>query len=1295
MFKFNELKVNYFLTQGPLFRKINTIEELFCVKYPLSPSQTQINLILIKQIMCKEINIYNVEEYRYFHPSKKGYMKITNTSSYPIESNEIILQIQLKPAENKELIELKKINETLELKLKEYEKIKTIINECYKQEKIDFYFLYAFPMEETKGCDQNSIIAYHLEMAKLVDIFKNSKKGFNAIFESVNVQKLKEAIREEPRVIHISCHGRNPKHIDGYALKFEDKGKKIYVTENELEELLSNLKEHLMKIDLVFLSSCHSEVAGNIFAKYVKNVICIKKDYPVSNTASLNFAIYLYQSLIECNSVKYSFEFAQKELFEQEKKKSKNKSRNIILKQHKESCFLYIKFSDYCSCNVDEFCCHTINCNLLLKIKMFNDNKKNKNKFKVEKVDSNILKICCGCDKEEIDLPQIGESYKFKYKGKNKECEDLIIYKNNKNGGEFKHNNNCFIVKDKVMYNKYFLLLIERREIVTEIYDKIENEIIQFFIVYGDSGVGKFNFAESVFIYLFERSVVNKLYLKKARSFDIIKGEIDLLIKKKDEKKYEDEKYIVIIEIDNELQAPLNLVNKIINEESFTDKKFYFFLLLRTSKDIANLVTNKEKAKLIHLKNLSEPKALQLLMEIKNVYTNFEKDYITKEEMKELLRLINYSRKEIFPLLLLIEEYNNYNDVKNEIIQKVKAKSETKTRIKFIMESEAGKIIFILYMMNKGLPSSVLKLFEPEFKRIIKTNEAEKFFYQKYHSYWKISKIKITNEDIIYYILNEKRKLWIENILEITAKLLFHFDKIMKKNVYIKYFKNLEIEYYFYYFFENIQFMKSFNKEKYEQCFLKEPNYLKYENIINNKDINLEDLKDNIFNLFEINNETINTLYSEDEKMKEYIEQIIIILPKLFIKNKPELKNILVKIKNIINNLKNIDSNNLLKINLFSILFEENNEINFDEFDALDKEAKAFAYFINGLRISKISFRDSVNKSKKIKINLLIEKEKESFKQALTLFKNNNTMKAYCFYQLGNLEYELKNFGEAEKYYKEGSSIPNLEKFINCVLNLKIAIMLKDKILNKIDKKQEFNEIIKTLIDSEDLRFINEASDLEKKIKEKILPDIIVLNTEVIIKEELLKFSNDTNPNLFIKFKDLNEDNLREAFSRKGKILIIQTNNFNKEGDILLDSGMGNNYSLAKKYFNKISKINYEVLILCFINSGKLIKTFKNKVKYLITFDQNYKIIFNNKDNETLLLEYKRCSIDFLKNFISYIEKCDIENAFENSYDIFKAKFKDVCNRKKFDKFNFITLTVNNQIKVKKCENIKNENKTE
>jgi hypothetical protein len=417
--------------------------------------------------MCQEINIYNVDEYRYFHPTKKGFVKITKNSTFPIESNEIILQIQLKPAENKELFQLKKINEILESKLKEYEKIKTKIKELYKQEKIDFYFLYAFPMEEKKKFDPNSIITYHLEMAKLVDIFKNSKKGFNAMFESVNVQKLKEAIREEPKVIHISCHGRDPEDEDGYALKFEERGKKIYVTENELEEILFNLKDQLMKIDLVFLSSCHSEVAGNIFAKYVKNVIYIKKECEISNIASLNFAIYFYQNLIECNSVENSFEFAKKELFEQETKDNKCQSSNITLKQHKESCLLHKKFHDYCTCNVNEFCCHAVNCNLMLKIKMFNDNKKNdKKKILIEKVDSNILKICCGCGKDEKDLPQMGESYKFQYKGKTKECKDLIIYKNNKKGGEFKHNKNCFIVQDRDMYKQNFLLLIERREIV-------------------------------------------------------------------------------------------------------------------------------------------------------------------------------------------------------------------------------------------------------------------------------------------------------------------------------------------------------------------------------------------------------------------------------------------------------------------------------------------------------------------------------------------------------------------------------------------------------------------------------------------------------------------------------------------------------------------------------------------------------------------------------------------------------------------------------------------------------------
>ena len=112
---------------------------------------------------------------------------------------------------------------------------------------------------------------------------------------------MKDAIREQPKIIHISCHGSNPEN--GYSLKFEERGAKRDVPEKELEEILSKLSEKLKNIDLVFLSSCHSQVAGELFLKYgVKNVIYINKEYPISNTASLNFAISLYQKLIDCNN---------------------------------------------------------------------------------------------------------------------------------------------------------------------------------------------------------------------------------------------------------------------------------------------------------------------------------------------------------------------------------------------------------------------------------------------------------------------------------------------------------------------------------------------------------------------------------------------------------------------------------------------------------------------------------------------------------------------------------------------------------------------------------------------------------------------------------------------------------------------------------------------------------------------------------------------------------------------------------------------------------------------------------
>ena len=1325
MSKINELKIFYHLTKGPKFERIYKNQEPFFIKYHLEPNQTNINLMLIKKIMSTEINNFNVAEFRYFNPTKMGFVKITNSTSFPIKSKEIKLQIQLKDSEPKELTELINIYKNLKVKLEEYEEIKNKLKEACDKERIDFYFLYAFPLEESQDTDKNSIISYHLEISKFVDIFKSSKKSFNAIFECATVQKLKDAIREQPKVVHISCHGVKSKNE--YSLKLEERGEKRDLSKEELEGILSKLTEKLKNIDLVVLSSCHSQVAGDLFFKYgVKNVVYINEDCKVSNTASLSFANTFYQKLIDCNSAISSFNSTIKELYDREKIHYSKNSKCCcnVHKPHNKNCLLYSSATrenihqefheKKCKCNFEEFSIHKNSCEILRLAKT----KKYKKYFYFEKnEDNNTTKMCCGCDRDNLDLHHIGESYKFKFKGQNEDCENIIIYKDNKKG-KFKKNRNCFIVTDKEMYKDNFLLLIGRRDNVKDIYDKIEdNNKTPFIIIYGDIGVGKYNFAKSVCVYLFERNVITNYYSKKVRSIDVIREEIKSKIYEKNGEKYSNEKYIFILEIDNELQTPINLVNEIINENSILDQRLYFFILLRTKKDKIEIIQKQEKSLLIHLENLSEPKALQLLIELRNVY-NFEKNYLTEEQLKKLIELKNYSRKEMYPLLQLIERNDRFEDVEKEIIDKNTKIQYEKREINDIMESAAGKIIFLLNIMSKGLPLSIIKLFEPEFENISKEKVAGKYFYKINRCNWRISKTKINIDDIIPYVQIDKRKQWIEKCLEIFSKILVHYYKKTITNKKQKLFKNINIEYYIEYFFDNRGFWKTFNRDIYEACFIKDENYDKYENIVKSDDIKIDDLKDNLLNLIEVNNEAINDIYLKNKNIKEYSEQIIIMLPLLFIKDKTEFKKILDKLEILLlKKLKSFDKKNLVKIKLLSLWIQENNEINYDEFDCLDREAKAYAYFINGLRIndnkSQYQIKDPINKKKKIILNQQIEKEKNSFKEAIKYFISN-TMKSYCYYMLGNLEYEQRHYQEAEKNYKKGKALSDIEKFIKGLLNLKLAKIIIDTIHNKIDNKQKFNDIINELMKNDDMWLINEAKELQKEIDEKLLPDIVLLSSNPLIKGESISFNNkiqaapnnqyylmdkifnrnDINTNLIINYKVLNEDNLREAISGKGKILIIQSDDFNDKGDILLESNIGKSYSLPKEYFTKINKINYDVLVLCYINSEKAIEILKNKVKYLITFDKSCNIIFNDIGEQSLL-EYNKLSIDFLEHFIVNITKKDIQSAFEKAYDTFKATFKSFCKQKTdskdFEKINYITLTMDNQGRIRKNEYIINE----
>lgn len=183
----------------------------------------------------------------------------------------------------------------------------------------------------------------------------------------------------------------------------------------------------------------------------------------------------------------------------------------------------------------------------------------------------------------------------------------------------------------------------------------------------------------------------------------------------------------------------------------------------------------------------------------------------------------------------------------------------------------------------------------------------------------------------------------------------------------------------------------------------------------------------------------------------------------------------------------------------------------------------------------------------------------------------------------------------------------------------------------------------------------------------------------------LQKLNEKINLNIKIDFKllDINENedglglggNLMKSFNnKKGKILVIQSDDFTDDGEILLESKYGESELLTNdnlKLILPVKKINYEIVILCFINSIKLKNTFKDKTNYLITFNE---IDYKELDFDSLF-EYNKLSLEFIINFIEKTTVKNIEDSFAESKKIFIEKFNKTQKKfKQFENHNFIDL---------------------
>ena len=152
-----------------------------------------------------------------------------------------------------------------------------------------------------------------------------------------------------------------------------------------------------------------------------------------------------------------------------------------------------------------------------------------------------------------------------------------------------------------------------------------------------------------------------------------------------------------------------------------------------------------------------------------------------------------------------------------------------------------------------------------------------------------------------------------------------------------------------------------------------------------------------------------------------------------------------------------------------------------------------------------------------------------------------------------------------------------------------------------------------------------------------------------------------------IKSYILNEENLKDSLKKSGEILIIQSDDFTEDGDIVLESEEGISRKLNSSEFLEIFNseekkiIKYKIVILCFFNSSKFVDLLeKNKIEYenLIYFKSSDD--FDKYENDNKYFEFNRFCVEFIIYFISNFN--DEGDFNDNILDTIN-NFNDECKK--------------------------------
>ena len=1303
----NESKINYDLYINANEKIIKKDTFLLNVKYYLKPKPFIIRLNekpfysyidkigfnkndIIKMLEREKINFYrNTVNIKIKREGEKYFEKIKQFNNETINKfvtleisyNEMKQSIKISEQLNNELARLKRIYEQ-----------KKILNKKY-----DLIYLYASPIfKELSNDGVYEKISYREEVKEILDIIKKKQKEFRyryeLFFQCASDNYLKYVLENmKTKILHISSHGVVNKETNKYKLVLESQencGKKLVIEEEMLIKYFQSNQVNLENIDLVVLLSCFSERFKNIIIKYCKNkspkyIIYVKKipefGGEIKDKLCILFTKYFYKELLDGNSIYDSFKKAKENL---------QKDGSIL--------------------------------------SLFNsENGNNDTEKALKEIDKlQIIEVSQISQLQKKDISQ----NKNKENEVNKEIEKMEykpreqIYPFDKN----KHGKLNQIKNVIANFNpKKYISILGRVHIINKILQDLKEQKCRFTIIYGHTGSEILNFAEALSVYIFEREVIQGYkifnefvskdvvnYIKSIKIYNRKKIIISIriwynedLIEDiiKDFKKYKNFYFLLILDkesIKNHKIDDCNFFNSLLEIDG-AKKLFQALCPNEKIASYAECIINTKYPRKKEEENY-DPKIIEKLydsfkannynVELVNINLNQNNDeYLLNLSLdnplygylfllsKMPLGLPNSFLYLIFNInltdnLVSVNSWNNWNYINKDgidfeyLINNNKYNQDKKISFKTFEKNSMIYMLKALKIYCQILYSYIIKNRD----KIIYPDEKVHFIFNSYNNegIWKsdISNLTDTNDINENEFLNNdfNIKNHAENINNLINYLVDKIEYFGEQPIYIEYIKYLlEIILLFpsYFFLKKIciSYIKKYIYfcNKCIEHFEKNPEKLK----------SPPDKRNNL----DVKNDNIIEDLKFDEDLKLQVEDI----------NKKW------------NNLKNEKEIN-----------KDNYEIWKEKFNNQKSKLLIYLYSISSEKINIPLEELNSELTSELKI---LESIKSGDINKLKNLLNNTKMclsperKALLCYELSR-KYYSKGPNKAIDYLNRGLKLSNENKilFLQHRINIDLCYIFLKEYLNNYEREDDksiyysiiqekinlLNDLIYTNEFPNNVKLKEEKIFLCKRLSELIKPNVIMLNSNPLnngfsvisnginafpnnqyyILEELMQQENMKKIQSDIKIKSyiLNEENLKDSLKKSGEILIIQSDDFTEDGDIVLESEEGISRKLNSSEFLEIFNseekkiIKYKIVILCFFNSSKFVDLLENnKIEYenLIYFKSSDD--FDKYENDNKYFEFNRFCVEFIIYFISnFNDEGDFNDNILDTINNFNDEYK-------------------------------------